>query len=53
MNTIRAPMRLIGLEKNFDLIEEELKYTTAPYDVTEELQFTIQLNKDKKSRLQP
>lgn len=47
MNTIRAPLRLIGLEKSFELIEEELKYSTAKYEIGDELSFYIQLDKKK------
>jgi len=46
-------MRLIGLEKNFDLIEEELKYATVAYEASDELYFSMQVGKDKKARLQP
>lgn len=50
---MRAPHRLIGLEKNFELVEEELKYSTVHYEVGEEIHFSIQMAKDKNVRLQP
>jgi hypothetical protein len=31
MNTIRGPMRLIGLEKSEELVEEELKGSTSKH----------------------
>lgn len=31
MNTIKSPMRLIGLDKSYELVEEELKNTTCKY----------------------
>ena len=53
MNTIRSPMRLIGIEKSYDLVEEELKYTTAKYDLGEELHFIVQAEKGRNRRIQP
>lgn len=41
MNTIKSPMRLIGLDKSYELVEEELKNTTCKYQIEDELTFTL------------
>jgi heat shock 70kDa protein 4 len=49
-NTIRAPLRLIGLEREYELIEEELKGCTARFDVNDDLTFLIG---QKRTRVHP
>ena len=53
MNTIRAPMRLIGIEQSFTLVEEELKGSTSRFELEDSLQFYIVNDRQKTIRLQP
>lgn len=53
MNTIRAPMRLIGIEQSFTLVEEELKGSTSRFELEDSLQFYIANEKQKTMKLQP
>lgn len=40
-NTVRAPLRLIGLSTDYQIIDEELKDCTAKYEVDDHLTFIL------------